>query len=233
MATDLVLIRHGHAVRVNGDYINAPLTRLGESQAALTGLYLCQSELRLDGLYSSPLRRAKETAALIGSEISRVPAIRPGLQELEGAEVPQLVLFEVLARFNFFGRYLYENVGKPLRWPIVGRVSRVLVELIQKHPDQRIGVVSHSGVISSVLAWFYPSKRYHWWRYTVSNCSLTLLRVEGARAELVFVNDTQHLSAETTTTQPPAATVQTAKQAEQKVEQTLPATPTGPQPPPT
>jgi broad specificity phosphatase PhoE len=38
MATELILIRHGHAKRINGDYVHAPLTALGEKQAALTGL---------------------------------------------------------------------------------------------------------------------------------------------------------------------------------------------------
>ncbi len=39
MATELILIRHGNAVRVNGDYVHAPLTALGQEQAAQTGQY--------------------------------------------------------------------------------------------------------------------------------------------------------------------------------------------------
>ena len=39
MATELILIRHGNAVRVNGDYMHAPLTSLGQEQAAQTGEY--------------------------------------------------------------------------------------------------------------------------------------------------------------------------------------------------
>ena len=39
MATELILIRHGNAVRVNGDYLHAPLTALGQEQAAQTGEY--------------------------------------------------------------------------------------------------------------------------------------------------------------------------------------------------
>ena len=37
METELILIRHGHAVRVNGNYVHAPLTELGRKQADLTG----------------------------------------------------------------------------------------------------------------------------------------------------------------------------------------------------
>ena len=43
MATELVLIRHGYTVRVHGDYVHAPLTPLGQQQAAQTGQYLSAS----------------------------------------------------------------------------------------------------------------------------------------------------------------------------------------------
>ncbi len=217
MTTELILIRHGHAVRVNGHYVPAPLTELGQKQADRTGRFLCQMQEHLDGFYCSPLRRARETAARIGVQIGQIPHIRNGIQELEGLEVPQLVLFETMARFGLFGNYLYQCKGQLIRWPIVGRVSKVLTELMVKHPDERVAVVVHSGVISAVLAWYYPRRRRRWWRYTVDNCSLTRLLVNGAQAELLTVNDTNHLRPEITTQQPPAPAVEVAKTAEQKI----------------
>ena len=62
MSTELILIRHGHAVRVNGDYFHAPLTQLGQEQAKQTGQYFSVPENHLDGIYASPLRRTQETA---------------------------------------------------------------------------------------------------------------------------------------------------------------------------
>ncbi len=215
MATELVLIRHGHAVRVNGHYVPAPLTELGQKQANITGRHLCAVHEHFDGFYCSPLRRARETAARIGVQIGQIPHITQGIQELEGLEVPQLVLFETCARFGLFGSYLYECSGKPIRWPIVGRVSQVLTQLVAKHPAQRVAVVVHSGVISAVLAWYFPRRRRRWWRYTVDNCSLTRLLVDGAKAELLTVNDTNHLRPEITTQQPPAPAVEVAQSAEQ------------------
>jgi broad specificity phosphatase PhoE len=218
MTTELVLVRHGHAVRVKGDYVNAPLTELGRTQAELTGMRFCTGELALDGFYSSPLRRTKETSAIVGSKMGKIPAIQKGVQELEGFEVPMLIASEFLAHLGWFGKYLYENSGKPIHWPIVGRVSKVVSDLLKKHEGERFAIVTHSGVISSVLAWYFPHQRRRWWTYTVDNCSLTLLRVEGTAAQLVFVNDTKHLSDELTTKQPPAATVEIAKKTEDKVE---------------
>jgi 2,3-bisphosphoglycerate-dependent phosphoglycerate mutase len=224
MATELVLVRHGHAVRVNGDYVHAPLTELGRTQADLTGVRFCSEMSKLDGYYASPLRRTKETSAIIGSKIGQVPGLKPGVQELAGLEVPTLVLMEVLARLGWFGHYLYENAGKPMHWPITGRVSTVVTDVVKKHEGGRVAIVTHSGVISSILAWYFPNKRRRWWRYVVDNCSLTRLRIEGTRAELLVVNDTNHLSDLLTTKQPPAATVQVANQAEQKIEQVVTST---------
>lgn len=229
MTTELILVRHGHAVRVDGDYVHAPLTELGRHQAEQTGFRFCREPIQLDGFYCSPLRRTKETAALMGSKMARIPEIKNGIQELEGTEVPTLVLFEFLARIGWFGGYLYQNSGKPLKWPIIGRVSTVLTELLKKHDGGRIAVVTHSGVISSVLAWYYPKRRRRWWLYTVDNCSLTWFRIEGTRAELLVANDTKHLAPEVTTNQPPAGSVQVAKQAETKVAQVVPGVdPTAP-----
>ena len=83
---------------------------------------------------------------------------------------------------------------------------------IPEHPDQRVAVIAHSGVISAALSWYLPEKRWRWWRTTVSNCSLTRFKVEGNRAELLAVNDIRHLSPVIVTTQPPTATVEIAKE---------------------
>lgn len=230
MSTELVLIRHGHAVRVKGDYIHAPLTELGKRQAELTGDRFCNDAFTFDRLYSSPLRRTKETSAIIGTKIGQIPSIQNGVQELEGFEVPLLVLSEFLAYVGWFGNYLYENSGKALTWPIMGRVSHVLAELVKRHDGGRFTLVTHSGVISSVLAWYFPNRRRRWWAYTVDNCSITCLRIQETTAELLMVNNTDHLSAALTTKQPPAGTVQVANKTEQKIQEKIPVKSPGPKP---
>ncbi len=213
MATELILIRHGHAVRVNGDYYHAPLTQLGQQQAEQTGKYFSAPENRLDGFYASPLRRAQETAKIIGAKIGQEAELRSGVQEIMFFEMPALVILEILSITDLVEDYLDAHAGGPTRWPIEGRVSAVLLDIVAKHPDQRVGVIAHAGVISAALSWYLPEKRWRWWRTTVSNCSLTRFRVEGNRAELLALNDIQHLSPALITTQPPTTTVEIAKDA--------------------
>lgn len=212
MSTELILIRHGHAVRVNGDYFHAPLTQLGQEQAEQTGQYFNVPENHLDGLYSSPLRRTQETAHIIGAQVGLDPQLRPGIQEVMFLELPALVILEILSITDPIEDYLEAHAGGPIRWPIVRRVSKVLMDIVEKHPDQRIAVIAHAGVISASLSWYLPEKRWRWWRTTVSNCSLTRFKVEGNRAELLAVNDIKHLSPVIVTTQPPTATVEVAKE---------------------
>ena len=213
MATELILIRHGNAVRINGDYFHAPLTTLGQEQAAKTGQYYNIPQNHLDGFYSSPLRRTQETANIIGAKIGQKAELRPGIQEVRAIELPALMFLEILSITDIVEDYLDARAGYPIRWPIEGRVSAVLLDIVSRHPDQRVAVIAHAGVISAALSWYLPEKRWRWWRTTVSNCSLTRFRVEGNRAELLAVNDIKHLGPVPITTQPPTKVVEIAKEA--------------------
>lgn len=223
MATELILIRHGYTVRVKGDYVHAPLTPLGREQASQTGRYLNSRQEPLDGFYTSPLRRARETATIIGAKISATPTVENGIRELEGLEVPALALYEFASIVDPVEDYLDARAGKTIRWPIQGRVGKSLMEIIAAHPNQCAAVVAHSGVISSILAWYFPEERGEWWLTTVSNCSLTRLSVDKTQVQILGVDETQHLSPEVVTTQPPDRAVQFAK----KILATLKASPLG------
>ena len=211
MATELILIRHGYTVRVNGDYVHAPLTPLGQKQAAQTGEYLFTRQEPIGGFYSSPLRRAHETADIIASKISMQPVIKSGVREVGGFEIPALGLFEMASIFDPVEDYLDDRAGKPIVWPIQGRVSKSVLEIVAAHPDQRVVVVAHSGVISSVLAWYFPEERGEWWLTTVRNCSLTRLAVEGTHVQVLGVDETGHLSPDVMTQQKPDRAVRLAK----------------------
>ena len=69
--TSLYLVRHGETDwnaqrRIQGS-TDIPLNATGRAQAATTGRLLARREW--DGIYSSPLSRAFETASIIATEI--------------------------------------------------------------------------------------------------------------------------------------------------------------------
>ena len=101
---------------------------------------------------------------------------------LRFTEVPALVILEIITIAGLVEDYLEERAGKPIRWLIEGRVSDVSLEIVARHPGQRVAVIAHASVISAALSWSLPEKRWWWGRTTISNCSLTRFRVEGTRA---------------------------------------------------
>lgn len=194
VVTELFLIRHGNAKKLQGEtYVTAPLTELGRKQAELTGAFLQEQAIQFDGYYCSALKRALETATLIGEHIGQVPAVREGIQEMEYREIPATVMAELLARTGMLNRYFETRVGKAIRYPMIGRVAEGMLGILASHARGRIGVVVHGGVISSVLAWYFPRDRRRWWRETVGNCSITRIEIQAGQAALLEYDAVAHL----------------------------------------
>jgi broad specificity phosphatase PhoE len=192
--TQLYVIRHGSAKRLaRATYVTAPLTELGRKQAELTGEYLRDRQIHFDGFYSSPLRRAIETATLIGARIGQTPTIRGGIQEMEYQEIPLMLALEPIARIGIFNRRFESSIGKPLRFPMIGRVANAVLDILRDHQTGKICIVSHGGVVSSILSWYFPRERTRWWRDTVGNCSITELEIADGRATLIAYDQVTHL----------------------------------------
>ena len=193
---ELELIRHGNAKKLRGEtYVTAPLTELGRAQAEATGIYLKQQALYFDGYYCSELKRAVETATIIGECIGQTATVRQGIHEMEYREFPATILAELFARTGLLDSYFEKHVGKVIRYPTVGRVTKGLLEIYAQHSCGRICLVVHGGVISSILAWYFPRERRHWWRDTVGNCSITRLQIQNERATLIEFDSVAHLGA--------------------------------------
>lgn len=82
----LYVIRHGETVwnrerRLQGRQ-DSPLTPLGEAQARRMGRWLAEAGVAGHSLWTSPLGRARQTAALIGAETGLTPAVMDDLAEL-------------------------------------------------------------------------------------------------------------------------------------------------------
>lgn len=192
--SELYLIRHGNAQKLRGEtYVTAPLTELGRAQASATGDFLAAQGIVFDGFYSSPLKRAMQTAALIGERIGQAPQVRAGIQEMEYREIPTTVLAELVARTGILNRYLENRIGKKIRYPMVGRVANGVMDIYANHAHGRVCLVVHGGVVSSVLSWYFPRQRRKWWRERVGNCSITRIGFADGRAELIEFDSIAHL----------------------------------------
>jgi broad specificity phosphatase PhoE len=162
-------------------------------QAIATGEYLKTNGIHFDGFYCSALKRAIETAGVIGDFIAQSATISVGIHEMEYREIPATIAAELVARTGVLNRYFEQSIGKPIRFPMVGRVASGMITIYAKHTQGRIGIVVHGGVISSVLAWYFPRERRRWWSETVGNCSITRLKVSEKSAEILEYDSVAHL----------------------------------------
>lgn len=147
----LALVRHGQTDwnrqrRIQGSS-DIPLNDTGRAQARGAGALLARR--RWHGIYASPLSRAMETARIIAAEtgLTDAPSPVPGVAERAYGQAEGLTGEEILTRFP-------EGVsipGQETREAVVRRALPALVELAEHNPNRSLIVVSHGGVIASLV----------------------------------------------------------------------------------
>ncbi|WP_210481439.1 histidine phosphatase family protein [Naasia sp. SYSU D00948] len=146
--THLVLVRHGQtdwnlARRIQGSS-DIPLNDTGREQAREAGRLL--AEERWDAIVSSPLVRARETAEIIARELGiDTVELVPELRERHYGQAEGLTGAEAEERYH-------GNVpGRETPEMVLERVRPALVALAEEHPGQSVLVVSHGGVIGTLV----------------------------------------------------------------------------------
>ena len=148
--TFISLVRHGQtdwnlAKRIQGSS-DIPLNGTGRAQADATGRALAGG--RFDAVFASPLSRALDTARIIAEHLGLgEPGTLPAVAERQYGEAEGLTGAEILERWP-------EGTpvpGRETREEVVKRALPALVELGGAHPGQNLIVVSHGGVISSLV----------------------------------------------------------------------------------
>ncbi len=156
--TTILLARHGETDwnregRFQG-HADPPLNETGRAQA--TELAAELEGVELTAVYSSPLRRAVETAAVVAAEHGLEPVAVDALREVDVGSWQGLTRAEIEARFpEQFARWLdydqgwedgesYEAMGR--------RGVAVLLELAAAHEGERILAVTHGGPIRAAFA---------------------------------------------------------------------------------
>ncbi len=203
---ELLLIRHGQSTANESGIwqgqMDFPLSEEGRSQARKVGKAL--AGVRFDGVYSSPLGRALETAEIIVRETNFRGEVVPieDLSERRGGLLEGTTRAEREARDpELAKRFL--SLPEEERWTLVGaetdeqilhRFERAIWGIrTRQSPGARVVVVSHGGVMRAFLRdHFGPGVLPGAER--APNASIT--RVEwddGGRPHLMDLASTEHL----------------------------------------
>jgi len=148
--TTIYLVRHGETDwnrerRIQGS-TDIALNETGRAQAATTGALLANRQW--DGVYASPLSRAYETGVIIARELGLpAPEAVPEVAERRYGDAEGLTGDEIDARFP--GETPVP--GRETREEVAQRVIPAIVALAERHPGENIVLVSHGGVIRTIL----------------------------------------------------------------------------------
>lgn len=183
--TLLYLVRHGETEwnrthRIQGS-TDIPLNEVGRDQAARAGRLLARR--RWDGLYSSPLSRARETATIIGEGLGLgEPELLPDLVERNYGEAEGLTGRQIERRYP--GRTPVP--GRESREEVAARVMPALLSLAEAREGGRVIVTTHGAVIRTVLmAVGAPIER----GVPITNGSIHSFRHAGGTLELKDFDD--------------------------------------------
>ncbi|WP_375389463.1 histidine phosphatase family protein [uncultured Amnibacterium sp.] len=179
--TDLVLVRHGETEwnrigRVQGR-TDIPLNDTGRAQAEAAGRRL--RDQHFDAVVASPLSRAADTARIISAELGLgEPELVADLVERDYGRAEGMTDEAVQTQLG--GRL----EARESREATVARVTPALLAIADRHPGQRVLVVSHGGVIGSLVRdatrWAWPPDGER-----IANGSDHLFRVQDGTLELV------------------------------------------------
>ena len=202
MQTDLYLIRHGQTAtnqaRLIQGWDSEPLNARGRWQAERTGQRL--AEAGLVALYASPLRRAGETAEIIGRASGLDVSLVDGLREMNTGRVSGLHSTQFLVRHpRLWWAWLRDDVrlafpGGDTLSAFYDRAARAIGALVTKHSGQTFAVVAHGGVVSGYLSLLLEGRGSNRIAMQLRNGAISHLRWrDDAPMQVLAFNDTSHL----------------------------------------
>lgn len=156
-STTLYLIRHGETdwnrnKRFQG-HQDIPLNQTGEAQALLLADEL--REVGFGAVYASPLLRAFHTAKHLSQEINldhRLKEMSYGIHD--GKHWDELAdKIEQRNMLDKMGKWLYKfDVSGESHSEVYARAKACLDDLVERHLGEKIAIVSHGGVMKSVIS---------------------------------------------------------------------------------
>lgn len=151
----------------------------------------------VDAIYVTTLRRTAETAAPLARRLGLDPVVEPDLREVhlgewEGGLFRQKVAAGDPVVATMFAEQRWDAIpGAEPADAFAARVRGAVARIVAAHPEGRVAVFSHGGVIGEVLAQATGSRPFAF--MGVDNGSISHVVVTRDRWVVRRVNDTAHL----------------------------------------
>jgi broad specificity phosphatase PhoE len=202
VTTRIFLVRHGATELTAEDRFagatDVLLSDSGREQARLLGIRLAGEPLA--AVYASPMRRTIVTAELASSPHNLPVSPMEGLREIDHGRWEGKTRGEVEREFpEEYARYEHDPysfapAGGETGLAVTARALPALLEIVDRHCDCEVLVVSHKATIRLILSsllGFDPRKYRD--RLDQSPAALNILDFkDAAHARLTLFNDTSH-----------------------------------------
>ena len=143
---ELLFIRHALPLRIDEGSVAGPadpaLSELGHRQARAVTDWLVAEHV--DALWSSPMRRARETAAPLAAGLALDITVDDGLAEFDREAVSYIPIEELKAAGDPRWNEVPEQ-PEHFREVVVATVERI----VAAHAGERVAIVCHGGVINA------------------------------------------------------------------------------------
>lgn len=207
-ATRILLVRHGATVLSAEDRFagatDVELSEEGRKQAARLAERLAGEPI--GAAYASPLRRTRETAAIIAASHEVTVQEKDGLREIHHGRWEQMTRAEVEERFpEEYAAWEADPLsfapwGGESGISVMARALPALREIVTAHAGQKVLVVSHKATIRLMISSFlgFDARGYRD-RLDQSPCCLNIVDFKDpVRARLMVFNDVSHYAAHPT-----------------------------------
>ncbi len=194
----VIFMRHGQAENnvsrtLVGRHIESHLTEQGRNQVIDTAKQL--RNIRIDKIYASPVIRTRETAQIVGSVLGMDYEVDERLYEIELGKLVGMNYEEVTTKYgDLFLRFYSEHdpvldsFGVEPFSAVKRRVKSLLEDVLQKHEDNNVLMVTHLDPIKAALATLLDLKAEALYKWHIRNASLTVLKHESKVFSLSGVN---------------------------------------------
>jgi len=201
IVTKILLVRHGDTA------LNSAQRYWGQTDVRLSAAGLRQAEKlrdrlapqKIDGVYSSNLRRSSATAEIIASGRRLNITACTELGEINFGKLEGLTFDEI--------SHLYPEVTKlwhswsfRLKFPggesvdqLNNRVSQFVSRLNKHTAEETILIAAHAGPLRLLVCHLLGIEPQHWRQFRIDLASLTILETHPQGAILNSLNDISHL----------------------------------------
>ena len=193
---ELILVRHGLPIRreVTEGPADPELSSEGHDQAARLANYLASEKIA--AIYSSPMKRAMQTAEPLSKKISLPISIIDDIAEYDRLSNEYIPIEELRAANDDRWQKLlageWQSDSDTLE-SFRNRVISSLEQLISQHASQRIVVTCHGGVINQYLAHILGLKTERGFFYPQYTSIHRVIAAQNGLRSIASLNEIAHL----------------------------------------